>query len=204
MILTPQVDNLETSVAISANFIDTSNVHRCIEEADIMASVEENSAFWAKVLRILAKTLFKSFFWKDLANRRMSTDIPTSTGMISTLFYSYSQASDRNIIAIFIITIILPLYNCWDSHFLSFRGSHLYRFLPCWQLRRNCAAAEEARAVSLQRDGQRATAPLQIQAWGETCALWDSTKAGSHGFSRSRDVRQGLWLNWDLIKDFDR
>lgn len=46
-----QVDNLETSVAISANFIDTSNVHRCIEEADIMASVEENSAFWAKVLR---------------------------------------------------------------------------------------------------------------------------------------------------------
>lgn len=116
------------------------------------------------------RRLFSSPFSEDLANRRMSTDIPTSTGMISTLFYSFSQASDRNIIAIFIITILLP-YNCWDSHFLSFRGPHLYRFLPCWQLRRNCAAAEEARAVSLQRDGQRATAPLQIQAWGETCAL---------------------------------
>lgn len=49
-----QVDNLETSVAISANFIDSSNVNRCIEEAEIMGTVEENPALWAKILRISA------------------------------------------------------------------------------------------------------------------------------------------------------
>lgn len=42
-----QVDNLETSVAMSANFIDASNVQRCIEEAEVMATVEENPGLWA-------------------------------------------------------------------------------------------------------------------------------------------------------------
>ena len=42
-----QVDNLETSVAMSANFIDASNVQRCIEEAEVMAIVEENPGLWA-------------------------------------------------------------------------------------------------------------------------------------------------------------
>lgn len=59
-----QVDNLETSVAISANFIDSSNVNRCIEEAEIMGTVEENPALWAKILRISAVHLtFCVAFW---------------------------------------------------------------------------------------------------------------------------------------------
>lgn len=41
------MDNLETSVAMSANFIDASNVQRCIEEAEVMATVEENPGLWA-------------------------------------------------------------------------------------------------------------------------------------------------------------
>ena len=116
---------------------------------------------------------FRFFFWKELANRRILHELKKLTG------HSHFNWDDFNSILVILqpqTETSLPL-----PQLLGLAFSIFYRVLPCWP-GRNCAAAEEARAVSLQRHGQWATAPLQIQAWGETCAPWDSTKAGWHGW----------------------
>ncbi|CAK9090678.1 2-oxoglutarate and iron-dependent oxygenase JMJD4 (JmjC domain-containing protein 4) (Jumonji domain-containing protein 4) (Lysyl-hydroxylase JMJD4), partial [Durusdinium trenchii] len=46
-----QVDNLETSMAISSNFIDSSNLRRSLEEAEMLANVEEDPGLLSRVLR---------------------------------------------------------------------------------------------------------------------------------------------------------
>ncbi|CAJ1376981.1 unnamed protein product [Effrenium voratum] len=46
-----QVDNLETSVAVSANFIDPSNLQRALDEADLLALVEEEAQLLGDALR---------------------------------------------------------------------------------------------------------------------------------------------------------
>ncbi|CAK9090676.1 unnamed protein product, partial [Durusdinium trenchii] len=45
------VDNLETSMAISSNFIDSSNLRRSLEEAEMLANVEEDPGLLSRVLR---------------------------------------------------------------------------------------------------------------------------------------------------------
>lgn len=46
-----QVENLETSIAVSANFIDASNIQKSLEEAEILGNVEEDPGILAKILR---------------------------------------------------------------------------------------------------------------------------------------------------------
>ena len=47
----PEVENMKTSVAVSANFVDESNLERALEEAEILGIVEETPELLAASLR---------------------------------------------------------------------------------------------------------------------------------------------------------
>ena len=46
-----QVDNVETSVAVSANFVDATNLVQCLEEAEILGIVEEDPRLLAQAMK---------------------------------------------------------------------------------------------------------------------------------------------------------
>ena len=52
-----QVDNLETSVAVSANFVDSSNLARSLEEAEALGLVEETPQLMAEAMRSAASAM---------------------------------------------------------------------------------------------------------------------------------------------------
>ena len=52
-----QVDNVDTSVAVSSNFVDASNLQRCLEEAEILGLVEEDPQLLANAMRNSSKEM---------------------------------------------------------------------------------------------------------------------------------------------------